>query len=129
MNISWPVLLLICGVLIVIALVLVMPIPRFRIKARMRADRGPISTASRDDDRYWYGGFLYNNPDDPEVLIPKRNGLGWTLNFGHPAGKGFLIGLLLVGLVLPLALTILGHLVPGFLQPTGCHPSGCSPWP
>ncbi|HET9016599.1 MAG TPA: DUF5808 domain-containing protein [Thermomicrobiaceae bacterium] len=53
----------------------------------------------RDDERYWLGGIIYNNPDDPELLVPKRFGLGRTLNFGRPLGKVLTIGLLLVALV------------------------------
>jgi hypothetical protein len=49
MNVSWPVLLLICGVLIAVVLVLVLPIPRSRTKARTRADRGPTPAMFRDD--------------------------------------------------------------------------------
>jgi uncharacterized membrane protein len=129
MNISWPVLLLICGVLIAVVLALVLPIPRSRTKARARADRGPTPAMYRDDDRYWYGGFFYNNPDDPEPFVPKRYGMGWTVNFGHPAGKLILIGILLLGLVLPLVVTLLGVFFPGLIHSYGCHPSGCHPFP
>ena len=73
----------------------------------------------RDDDRYWYGPF-YNNPGDPAVFVPKRFGLGWTVNFGHPRGKLVMIGTLL----LPLVLLILNLLLTGGSS-SGCHPSGC----
>lgn len=129
MNVSWPVLLLICWVLIAIVLVLVLPNPLFRTKARVRADRRRTSTIFRDDDRYWYGGILYNNPDDPDPFVPKRYGLGWTVNFGHPMGKLFLIAILLLGLVLPLVVAALGVLFPGLIHSYGCHPSGCKPFP
>ena len=39
---------------------------------------------ARDDDRFWRGGLLYVNGDDPAVLVPKRFGIGWTVNFGNP---------------------------------------------
>ncbi len=124
MNVSWPVLLLICGVLLAVVLVLVLPMPRSRTKARTRADRGPTPAMFRDDDRYWYGGILYNNPDDPAVFVPKRSGLGRTVNFGHPQGKLLLIGMLL----LPLVIALLGSFFHG-TPSSGCHPSGCSPLP
>ncbi|HEX9133413.1 MAG TPA: DUF5808 domain-containing protein [Ktedonobacteraceae bacterium] len=124
MNVSWPVLLLICGVLIAVVLVLVLPIPRSRTKTSTRADRGPTPTFFRDDDRYWYGGLLYNNPEDPAAFVPKRYGLGWTVNFGHPQGKLFLIAMLL----LPLVIALLGTLFPG-TPSFGCHPSGCHLFP
>lgn len=28
-------------------------------------------------------GFLYVNRKDPLLVVPKLNGTGWTLNFGH----------------------------------------------
>jgi uncharacterized membrane protein len=84
-------LLLICGLLIIVALVLFLPTKRSRTKANIRADRHPPFAVFRDDDRYWYGGFLYNNPDDPDPFVPKRFGFGYTPNFGHPVGKLFLV--------------------------------------
>jgi uncharacterized membrane protein len=42
------------------------------------------ATVNRDDDRYWRGGLVYVNPRDPAVLVPKRFGVGWTLNLGNP---------------------------------------------
>lgn len=41
-------------------------------------------TVQRDDDRYWRGGLVYVNRDDPALLVGKRFGVGWTLNFGNP---------------------------------------------
>ena len=108
MNISLPAILVICGTLIVIVLILFLPLPRSRTKASTPAERYPTFTSFRDDDRYWYGDFFYNNSNDPAVFVPKRYGLGWTVNFGQPAGKLILIGTLLLPLVL-LILTVLDH--------------------
>jgi uncharacterized membrane protein len=44
----------------------------------------PGAPRARDDDANWRGGFFYVNRDDPALLVPRRFGLGWTLNFGHP---------------------------------------------
>ncbi|MFE4916976.1 DUF1648 domain-containing protein [Streptomyces sp. NPDC056652] len=39
----------------------------------------------RDDDRHWYGaGTVYVNADDPAILVPRRVGMGWTVNVGNP---------------------------------------------
>jgi uncharacterized membrane protein len=43
------------------------------------ADNAPDSTP----DERWIGGWLYYNPDDPSLMVEKRSGLGYTLNFGH----------------------------------------------
>ncbi len=37
-----------------------------------------------DDDRYWLGGFLYCNKEDPSLFVEKRFGIGYILNFGNP---------------------------------------------
>ena len=42
---------------------------------------------ARDDDRYWVGGIFYYNQDDPSLVVEKRFGIGWTINFGHPHAK------------------------------------------
>ncbi len=124
MNIPWPALLVICGVLIAVTLVLILPALRFRRKANMLDDRPSTSVIFRDDDRYWYGGIIYNNPDDPALFVDRRYGLGWTLNFGNPQARLILIGLL----VMILVLSILPVLISG-AAPIGCHPSGCHPLP
>ncbi len=38
-----------------------------------------------DDDGHWKLGVFYVNRDDASVFLPKRFGIGWTINFGRPA--------------------------------------------
>ncbi|MFC9430765.1 DUF1648 domain-containing protein [Streptomyces sp. NPDC056987] len=58
---------------------------------------------ARDDDRHWRAaGTMYVNSDDPAILVPKRVGMGWTVNLANPR---FLIGSGVV-LVLGLAATV-----------------------
>ncbi|MDR2024331.1 MAG: DUF5808 domain-containing protein [Hungatella sp.] len=60
-----------------------------------------------DNDRYWLGGFLYCNKDDPSLFVEKRFGMGYTLNFGNPRSFiviGALVVLILAITVLPLLL-------------------------
>jgi uncharacterized membrane protein len=57
----------------------------------------------RDDDKYWRGGLFYINREDHSLLVPRRFGLGWTLNFGNPRTAMLLAGLLaLIGLLIAL---------------------------
>lgn len=57
----------------------------------------------RDDDRYWRGGLIYINREDRSLLVPRRFGLGWTLNFGNPMAAMLAVGVVaLIGLVLTL---------------------------
>jgi uncharacterized membrane protein len=58
-----------------------------------------------DDDRYWRGGMFYANRDDHSLLVPRRFGVGWTLNFGNPRAVMLLAGVVaLIGLVITLRL-------------------------
>ncbi|HEX8035042.1 MAG TPA: DUF5808 domain-containing protein [Ktedonobacterales bacterium] len=114
-------LLLIAAVLIAGILILFLPTQRPRRQPGPLADRQGTEPLFRDDDRHWYGGLIYYNPDDPEPLVPKRYGWGWTVNFAHPMGKLFLA--IMVGMILlPVMLTVLFPNLPSY----GCHPSGCS---
>jgi uncharacterized membrane protein len=31
----------------------------------------------------WKWGIFYYNPKDSNLVVSKRNGLGWTFNFAH----------------------------------------------
>jgi len=40
-----------------------------------------------DDDEYWANGFTYHNPNDKSILVPKRIGIGETINTATVVGK------------------------------------------
>lgn len=46
---------------------------------------------NRYNPEHWKMGFFYVNPKDPLLVVPKLNGLGWTLNFGHKTLYRYLI--------------------------------------
>lgn len=50
-------------------------------------------TLCADDDDRWYGGVFYANREDPAVVVPKRFGIGWTLNLGRPVSWLIVVGL------------------------------------
>jgi uncharacterized membrane protein len=53
-----------------------------------------------------YGALAYRNPKDPRLMVPKLMGVGWTLNFAHPAAWPVVAALMLPVLVIVvLALT------------------------
>ncbi|MGE5333463.1 MAG: DUF5808 domain-containing protein [Nitrososphaerota archaeon] len=113
-------LLLLFVLLLAVAVGLFLPIGRSRPQANSAADRESSGPASRDDARYWIAGIIYYNPEDPDVLVPKRFGYGRTINFGHRQGKVAL--LVLIGLILlPIAVAIFFPGLPSY----GCHPTGC----
>lgn len=67
-----------------------------RAVARMMASGtrpdSPEGTMSADDDHLWRWGVFYANADDAAVLVPKRFGIGWTLNWARPASWGIAAG-------------------------------------
>lgn len=56
----------------------------YRIPTAGTQSNSTDGLVARDDDRYWRGGLLYVNRDDPALLVPKRFGIGITLNVGNP---------------------------------------------
>ncbi|MEC0264811.1 DUF5808 domain-containing protein [Paenibacillus anseongense] len=52
-----------------------------------------------DKDRKHYKlGIFYYNPDNKSIFVPKRLGLGWTINFARPIS--WMIILAIVGFVI-----------------------------
>lgn len=37
-----------------------------------------------NESDYWNWGVIYYNPNDKRIFLPKRTGLGITLNFAQP---------------------------------------------
>jgi uncharacterized membrane protein len=61
--------------------------------ASAEGPEGSAGAVARDDDRFYKLGLFYFNPDDPSVWVPKRFGVGWTVNMARPATWLFLGGL------------------------------------
>lgn len=59
----------------------------------------------KDDDKYYIAGMFYYNPDDPSLMVEKREGIGWEFNMAKPVAKIivlFVLILMIVSMVLPL---------------------------
>ncbi|MCL6452877.1 MAG: DUF1648 domain-containing protein [Alicyclobacillus sp.] len=56
----------------------------------------------RDDDSFWVGGVFYWNRHDPAPIVPKRFGVGWTVNFAHPVAWLMLLCIVAVPVVIGL---------------------------
>jgi len=41
-----------------------------------------VPTKKETPEEFWRG-MLYINPDDPPLLVRKRDGIGYTVNFGN----------------------------------------------
>jgi len=61
--------------------------------------RAPL-TDGLADNTHWVLGMFYVNRDDPSMIVEKRFGVGYTINFGNPKAVAlmavFVVVLLLV---------------------------------
>lgn len=66
-----------------------------------RKSEGPegAPVGDRTADEHWHWGLFYFNPADPALMVEKRMGIGYTLNFGNPWAWLMLVGLVGVSLV------------------------------
>ena len=55
--------------------------------------RPPVGDHTPDDA--WRWGLIYYNPDDPALIVEKRIGIGYTLNFGNRWSWALMAGTLL----------------------------------
>jgi uncharacterized membrane protein len=98
--ISWAPLVLVIPILGAAVVAVVVLARNNRVRDAGEHDTG---LTHRDDDKYWRGGLIYINRDDPALLVPRRFGLGWTLNFGSPRTAMLLAGVVaLLGLMITL---------------------------
>jgi uncharacterized membrane protein len=55
---------------------------------------GSATVTDWDDDRFWKGGLVYVNRDDPAIMVGSRFGFGWTFNLGNPTAWLVVAGIL-----------------------------------
>lgn len=83
-------------------------IDSFRHHRALTAAPKESGPQSPDDDHLWRWGIFYENRQDPRVWVEKRNGIGLTVNIGHPGGMVFMgVVALLVLATIALVLTVL----------------------
>ncbi|MCT2089925.1 hypothetical protein M3D92_11595 [Micrococcus terreus] len=102
----WPVLLFLVGIFVA----MVPPFRRWaRWSRRTAVEHGIHPTPQEEaEEKRWLPGGILNDPTEPKLFVPKREGygVGLTLNVGHPKGKAVVVVFLLV-ILLPLALMLL----------------------
>lgn len=99
----WQVLVVVLPVLVGVAIAIAVLARNNRERDEGEQDTG---LTHRDDDKYWRGGLFYVNREDHALLVTRRYGVGWTLNFGNPRAAILLVGVLgLIALVITLRLT------------------------
>ncbi|MEM7248017.1 MAG: DUF5808 domain-containing protein [Acidobacteriota bacterium] len=45
------------------------------------------------DNEHWKLGVIYYNPEDPELMVEKRFGVGYTFNFAHGGAIALMLGM------------------------------------
>lgn len=58
---------------------------------------------SVDDDADWVGGVMYHNRANSALLVPRRFGVGWTLNWGNPWSWVIIVALVAIPFILLIA--------------------------
>lgn len=52
-------------------------------KSNERFDDLHTNETAATDDRYWKWGIFYFNKNDPSLVVQKKYGIGWTVNFAN----------------------------------------------
>lgn len=86
------------GLLAILLLALLLLFLAHRPPEPMPAEGDP-TVGDRTEDRYWKAGLVYFNRNDPALLVEKRFGVGYTLNFGHWISWAILATILALPLV------------------------------
>ncbi|WP_418924160.1 DUF1648 domain-containing protein [Ellagibacter isourolithinifaciens] len=60
-----------------------------------------------DNDEHWKAGIFYWNKDDASLVLPKRFGVGWTMNWARPATWVIVGGFALVSIAFVVACLLL----------------------
>lgn len=78
----------------------------------VRAGRLPAgSGGDNTPDAAWrLGGLVYVNREDPAVFVPKRAGIGYTVNLGHRTGRWVIALMLVAPLTIVLSVVVAGLL-------------------
>ena len=56
--------------------------------SRLLRRMGAAGELDFDDDARWRLGVFYLNREDPSVVVPRRFGVGWAMNWGNPRSWG-----------------------------------------
>lgn len=97
---GWLLWVLLGGFLLATAAVLI------GARRRLRAAGSPPAMTP-EEERSWTGS-LYRDPDDERLWVPRRSGLGLTLNLGRPAAWVVLAGFAAIPVAVVVSLLVRG---------------------
>lgn len=72
--------------------------------SRILRDMQVASPVSAEDESHWVLGVFYVNRDDASTFVPKRFGIGWTINLARPTAWLAIAGLAVAIVVFTLAM-------------------------
>lgn len=81
-NFAIPVILIIIAFIILYAFALSFWAGQVESRLERSADSANVRPVHDEDQ--WKLGMIYFNRKDPNLIVEKRFGVGWGLNFGHP---------------------------------------------
>ena len=93
-NFAIPIILIIIALICLYAFVLSFWAGQSGSRLERSADGSNIRPV-HDDDK-WLLGMIYFNRKDRNLLVEKRFGVGWGLNFGHPVAWMVLLGIIVL---------------------------------
>lgn len=91
-----------------IALTLVQHLPGLHELRNQLADLDAEALGTREEGWKW-GGAIYYAPEDPAVFVPKKLGIGSTLNFGRPGAWVFIGVITAAPLIVTIAIIALAN--------------------
>lgn len=50
-----------------------------------------LEQPTSDDNKHWKAGVFYVNSADSAIIVPKRFGIGWTINFARPGAWALIL--------------------------------------
>jgi uncharacterized membrane protein len=84
-------------------LAVIAPMPLLILLVMKKASE-PSDPPEKTPEECWKAGVVYYNPSDPALVVEKRTGFGYTLNFGNRLSWVLAAGLVLVLVSVPLIL-------------------------
>ncbi|WP_091021023.1 MULTISPECIES: DUF1648 domain-containing protein [Paenibacillus] len=93
-NFAIPIVLIIIAFIILYALALSFWAGQGGSRLEQSADHSNFRPVH--DDEKWLLGMIYFNRKDPNLIVEKRFGVGWGLNFGHPVCWLIFLGIIVL---------------------------------
>lgn len=94
MNFAISIILIIIALIILYAFALTFWAGQSESRLERSADSSNVRPVHNDDK--WLLGMIYFNSKDPNLIVKKKLGVGWGLNFGHPVSWLFWLGIIVL---------------------------------